>query len=350
MEEQIDSFLQKAVAEGHIPGAVLQVAHQGQLLYENAVGYRACFPERLPMQLDTVFDLASLTKVVATLPAALQLMERGQMALDDPVDSIIPQFGRHHAEKVRIGHLLTHTSGLHADFTSDPYTMTKEQMQAAICQLDLLHTPGAKVIYSDLGMMLLAKVIEALTDMPFDRYVRQAIFEPLEMEETCFNPTFAQERYAATEFCQRRGAYKAGIVHDEKADAMGGVSGHAGLFSTVADLSRYACMWKHDGLYRGRRILSKTAIRTARRNFTAFDAEYRGLGWLLKSPTGPSSSGDFMSAEAYGHTGFTGTSIWFDPQVHLHVILLTNRVHFGRHDHILRLRPRLHNLIRASLS
>lgn len=345
--KMIGRLLQQEIDQERIPGAVLHVSCQGKMLMQEAFGYRSVLPNRLPMLDDTVFDLASLTKVVATLPAALKLMEHGQLSLDDPVDYYLPQFGRTHGQKVRIIHLLTHTSGLHADLTDLTTLLTKDRILQQIYQAELLHSPGQKVIYSDLGIILLYQIIQEITDKPFDLFVRKELFEPLEMHETVFTPPFERFRYAATEYCPIRGSYKMGIVHDEKADGMGGVSGHAGLFSTARDLARYALMWEQAGTYKGREILSKAAVRAARRNYTAFDREHRGLGWLLKNPAVPSSCGDFMSEGSYGHTGFTGTSIWFDPEVQLHVILLTNRVHFGRTDHILRLRPRLHNLIRS---
>lgn len=223
-----------------------------------------------------------------------------------------------------------------------------EEIFTRICDQELEAEIGSKVIYSDLGIITLFILIEIVLNEKFEDFVQRELFDPLEMKETVFNPAYDTARYAATEYSESLKGYKKGVVHDENATTMGGISGHAGLFSTVHDLANYASMIENNGLFRGKRILSEPALTLARQNFTSFDAEYRGLGWILKSEE-MSSCGDFFSSSSYGHTGFTGTSIWFDPELKLHVILLTNRVHFGRSDHILRIRPRLHNIIRTSL-
>ncbi|MFC5450064.1 serine hydrolase domain-containing protein [Paenibacillus aestuarii] len=347
---RIVSFLEQEVNNQHIPGAVLYVSHQGQPLLKEAVGYRAVHPAALPMQLDTVFDLASLTKVIATLPAVLKLLEQGRLSLSDPIDAFLPDFTQQQGETVRILHLLTHTSGLAADL---PMAVTlkssREELLQRITQASPRHQPGTKVVYSDLGLIMLYLIIEHITGEPFEVFLQREFFDPLEMRDTSFLPKYEPERFAATEFSAEHNAYKSGIVHDEKAERLGGISGHAGLFSTVDDMACFAAMIEQGGVYKGQRILTEAAIELSRNNFTPYDAEFRGLGWQLKNPLIYSSSGDFMSQASYGHTGFTGTSLWFDPDIQLHVILLTNRVHYGRKDHILRLRPRLHNLIYTSL-
>lgn len=348
MKTKVLDFLQKEVDLKHIPGAVIHISYQKQVVLQEAIGHRRVFPEKEPMELDTVFDLASLTKVVATLPVTLKLLENGDIRLDDPVSYFIPSFGQNGKESITIRHLLTHTSGLPAHKRYYLENLNAEQIFTKICQQELEASIGQKVIYSDLGLITLYRVIETITGEKFDKYVKQEIFEPLGMVDTGFNSIFPKHRFAATEYCEKLQDYKCGIVHDENTESMGGVSGHAGLFSTVSDLAKFASMIENNGVYQGKRILSEQALRLARQNFTPFDQEYRGLGWILKSPA-YSSCGDFFSPFSYGHTGFTGTSIWFDPEIDLHVILLTNRVHFGRQDHILRIRPRLHNLIRAHL-
>ena len=300
------------------------------------------------MELDTVFDLASLTKVVATLPAVFKLLENGLIRLDDPVSYFIPKFGQFGKEQIKIRHLLTHTSGLPAHRQYYQRSLNTEQILESIYQQELEVPTGSKVIYSDLGLITLYKLIEIVTGEQFEDFVKREIFEPLEMTETDFTPKFERSRYAATEFTPKLDDYKCGIVHDENAESMGGISGHAGLFSTVRDLANFASMVENDGVFKNKRILSRSTLQLARQNFTAFDREFRGLGWILKSPES-SSCGDLFSPLSYGHTGFTGTSIWFDPEIKLHVILLTNRIHFGRQDEILRIRPRLHNMIRSML-
>lgn len=348
MQTKVRSFLQKEIDQEHIPGAVIHISYQNKVILQEAIGNRVCFPTKALMMLDTVFDLASLTKVVATLPTLLKLLENGLIRLDDPVASFVPEFGRHGKETITVRHLLTHTSGLPAHKQYYLESLNTEQILARIYDQELEAPIGSKVIYSDLGLITLYKVIETVTGERFTDFVKREIFDPLDMQETSFNPAFDRSRYAATEFSEKLQEYKQGIVHDENTESMGGISGHAGLFSTVKDLAKYASMIENDGVYQGKRILSEAALQLARKNFTVFDQEHRGLGWILKSLT-RSSCGDFFSDSSYGHTGYTGTSIWFDPEVKLHVILLTNRVHYGRTDAILRLRPRLHNLIRTNL-
>ena len=349
MENKVMNFLQKEIELYHIPGAVIHISFEDEIILQKAIGNRVVFPKKQQMDIDTVFDLASLTKVVATLPATLKLMESGYIRLDDRVAFFLPEFGKNGKEDITIRHLLTHTSGLPAHKEYFLKSLTTEQILQSIYEQELISPLGKKVIYSDLGIITLYKIIETITGQKFHEYVRKEIFEPLNMKETLFNPSFNKNRYAATEYSEKLGEYKHGIVHDDNTESMGGISGHAGLFSTVNDLAKFASMIENDGFYEGERILTKASIDLSRKNYTSFDSEHRGLGWILNSPTF-SSCGDFFSASSYGHTGFTGTSIWFDPEIKLHVILLTNRVHFGRKDPILRLRPRLHNIIRSSFT
>ncbi|MGE8204911.1 serine hydrolase domain-containing protein [Heyndrickxia sp. NPDC080065] len=343
MKNKIIHFLQQEIDLEHIPGAVIHISYQGKVLLQEAVGYRALFPEKSPMKTETLFDLASLTKVVATLPAILKLIETGTFRLDDKVKYFLPQF---HTEETTLKHLITHTSGLPAHKPFYKESLNKDELINRICKEPLISRVGEKVTYSDLGLILLYKIIEVVTTEKFETFTKREIFNPLEMNDTGFNLNDNRDRFAATEFCENLEEYKTGIVHDENAESMGGISGHAGLFSTIKDLGNYASMIENEGVFQGKRILSSAALLLARENFTPFDEEFRGLGWMLKSEN-YSSSGDLFSKSSYGHTGFTGTSIWFDPEIKLHVILLTNRVHLGRKNAIIRLRPRLHNLIRS---
>lgn len=341
-------FLQQEIDLNHIPGAVISVSYQDDIILQEAFGHRVVHPEKSPMTLDTVFDLASLTKVVATLPAILKLIDRGDVRLDDPVAHFLPEFAQQGKEKVTLKHLLTHTSGLpdHQPYYKE--NLSAENIIKRIYATQLVAPLGKQVIYSDLGYITLYKVVEHVTGENFADFVEREIFTPLQMNESVFNPTFENERYAVTEYADHLADYKQGVVHDENAEALGGISGHAGLFSTISDLQNFAQMIENNGVFENKQLLSWSALNTARQNYTMFSSEYRGIGWMLKDPQ-LSSSGDYFAAESYGHTGFTGTSIWFDPTIQLHVILLTNRVHFGRQNHIIRLRPRLHNLIRAQL-
>ncbi|MET3698299.1 serine hydrolase domain-containing protein [Bacillus oleivorans] len=348
MKDKVLAFLQKEIELEAIPGAVIHVSYQDQVILQEAIGHRVVFPEKQPLEIDTVFDLASLTKVVASLPVTLKLLETGQIRLDDRVAYFLHDFGKNGKDSITIRHLLTHTSGLPAHKEYFLESLTTEQIVDRINKQELVAPIGERVIYSDLGIITLYQVIEKITGDRFEQYVKKQIFEPLQMTETGFNPAFNENRYAATEYSEKLKDYKKGIVHDDNTESMGGISGHAGLFSTVNDLANFAAMIESNGVFQGKRIISEEAVELSRKNFTPFDSEFRGLGWILKSPT-YSSCGDFFSNRSYGHTGFTGTSIWFDPEIKLHVILLTNRVHYGRKDPILRLRPRLHNIIRTSI-
>lgn len=346
MRQEIRDLLNEEIDLEHIPGAVLHVSHQGKVLFQEALGDRAVYPEKSSMKLDTVFDLASLTKVVATTPAILKLIDDGTIRLDDEVAHFLPGFADSEKRDMTIRHLMTHTSGLpaHRSFHSDH--LTENEILDQICGERLDHSIGTNVIYSDLGFITLYKIIEKVTQSSFADFVDESIFRPLEMNETGFLPTYPEYRYAATEYSERLKDYKRGVVHDENTESMGGISGHAGLFSTISDLHHYASMIENNGVYKGKRILSKAILDVSKQNHTPLDRECRGLGWMVRSPE-RASCGDLFSEKSYGHTGFTGTSMWFDPEIDLHVVLLTNRVHFGRDPYIIRLRPRLHNLIRS---
>ncbi|WNR45724.1 serine hydrolase domain-containing protein [Paenibacillus roseipurpureus] len=348
---KISFFMEQEIEAGHLPGAVLYIAHRGKELLKHAYGSRVIYPEAAPMRTDTVFDLASLTKVIATLPAVLQMMDQGKLSLADPIGGFLPQFRNQQDEPIRIVHLLTHASGLRADIPGIRRLLhlSRDELVELILHEQPLHPPGTKVVYSDLGMILLGLIIESVSGEALNTYLRRELFNPLEMSETGFCPTFEGTRYAVTEFSEQRQAYKSGIVHDEKAEIMHGESGHAGLFSTVHDLANYAEMIRQKGVYKRRRILTSAATQLASRNFTPYDQEPRGLGWLLRNPRSFWFGGDYVSEQSFGHTGFTGTSLLFDPERDLQIILLTNRVHFGRTEHILQLRPRLHNLILSQL-
>jgi|SRR5690625_3046176 len=230
MKQSVRAFLQKEVDLKHIPGAVVQVAHRGEVVLEEAVGNRAVYPEKLPMKIDTVFDLASLTKVVATLPAVLKLMDVGEIRLDDRVEQFLPQFSRNGKGQITIRHLLTHTSGLRAHQSYHKDELTANEILEQIYADERKEPVGSKVVYSDLGLITLYKMIEAVTGKEFSDFVEKEIFAPLGMTETMFNPEFPVDRFAATEFSEKFDDYKRGIVHDENTVSMGGISGHAGLF------------------------------------------------------------------------------------------------------------------------
>ncbi|MEK3888640.1 serine hydrolase domain-containing protein [Bacillus sp. FSL K6-3431] len=346
METHVRRFLANEIDQGNIPGAAIYISHQSVKLLETSIGYRSLTPTKISLNDNTIFDIASLTKIVSTMIACLQLIDKGEIRLDDKVAYFIPEFQANGKAEITIKHLLTHTSGLpaHRPFYKD--TLNMKQITDRICAEKLVSPIGSKVVYSDLGFILLSFLIEKITEKQFSDYVSDEIFNPLSMQETGFNLPFSKDRFAATEYSETLNDFKYGVVHDENAEAMGGISGHAGIFSTIQDLAKFTSMIENDGVFKGKSIISKGALELSKRNFSSFDQEARGLGWQIKS-AGALSCGDLFSEHSYGHTGFTGTSIWFDPEIQLHVILLTNRVHAPNKQAILRLRPRLHNLIRS---
>ena len=350
--EQAFAVVRDAVGdgEGEIPGAVAAIVHNGILIGPRAFGWAVRDPVRIPMTPRTIFDMASLTKVVATLPSVLIACERGLFRLDDPVSRFIPEFASGNKEGITLRHLLTHTSGLPAHVKFWEMGLKKEEILPFISSLEVPPgAPGQKVVYSDLGFILLGEVLRRVTGLRLDEFASREVFAPLGMAETCFLPPEDKKHLiAATEFRPDLGKWMWGEVHDENAFALGGIAGHAGLFSTAEDIARYALMWLGQGEWGGRRVMSKAAVAAATSEQTSA-GERRGLGWLLRSQSF-SSGGDFFSVRSFGHTGFTGTSLWCDPETGTAAILLTNRVHAGRQGNaVIRLRPIFANAVAAAV-
>ncbi|WP_342575282.1 serine hydrolase domain-containing protein [Paenibacillus sp. FSL M8-0142] len=445
----------RAIDAGIMPGAVLGVLHRGETWF-----YAAGFADPDPKQgepaavhKDTLYDCASITKVAVTLPLILQLVDEGRITLSTKAADIVPAFGASGKMAITVGELLTHTSGLAADMNLHSHGWSREQMWDAVLTFPLSSETGMNVVYSDLGYLTLGRIAEELLQMPLDQAVRQRVFEPLGMLDSTLTPSLEQlGRYAATEYDEEFQGHLCGVVHDEKARALGGVCGHAGLFATAGDLLRYAHMWLLEGavpapsgqtdegaavltdieadagaasntetgtavaaeasspahslslaaeasspahslsLAAGAsspahslslaaeasspahslspaagasssariqspaarasspaRILSLAAARTAIKPHTAaIPGANRGLGWVLKGDR-MDASGDWMSERAYGHTGFTGTSLWIDPAYDLAVVLLTNRVYGGRSSSVKELRVQVHNAITGAV-
>lgn len=346
MNDEVICFLKKEIKKKNIPGLVIKVTQKNDVLLKKALGWRIDFNnEKEPMQLDTVFDLASLTKVVATLPAILKLVDSGVISLKDPVFRYLPEFKKNNKEKITLFNLLTHTSGLPSYKRFHLEDLNRKNIANLISQDNLIYPTDSKVIYSDLGFILLSEIIKKVTTLNISEFTKQEIFNPLEMLETEFKPNFSMNRYAATEYEKSIESYKLGTVHDENAEVFGGISGHAGLFSTADDLSKFAKMIENNGAYKNKRILSERIIKLSRKNLTKSKGVPRGLGWQLKPTNTKINTNGYFSEESYGHTGFTGTSIWFDPTQKINVILLTNRVHYGRQVSIDPLRIGLYQII-----
>lgn len=336
----LTSFIDQSIEEKTIPGVVIAITSSEKNIFRYTAGF-AHKDKAIKMKKDTIFDLASLTKVVATLPAILQLLDMGKLDIEDPVYYYIPAFMRNNRD-ITIKHLLTHTSGYQPEIKFYLNNHTLEDAITIISTLTDKKKPGEQVIYSDLNFMVLGYLVEQITGVPLDKYTEEHIYKPLNMNDTCFNPPKEwKEKTAATEYMTAIKDYQWGVVHDENAQHFHGVSGHAGLFSTVEDLSQFSRMILKGGKYKNDSVLSKQSIERSTQALTQNLNLNRGLGWELFNVS--SMSGQFMQ-HGFGHTGFTGTSLWFDPQKAFAVILLTNRVHFGRNTAISRFRRIVHNL------
>lgn len=296
---------------------------------------------------ETLFDAASLTKIVVTLPLTLKALDQGNLKLEDRVASFIPQFDTHDKQKITIKQLLTHTSGLQTHIKEGVNGWTKKDVLNYICQSPMQAQPGSKVLYSDFGFILLGEIMTKIMLEPLDQLANEMIFQPLMMTSSCFNPA-QQNRTAVTEYDNETSEWLCGKVHDETARAMGGVSGHAGLFTTARDLSHYLLMIANNGVYSRERVIPNILISASTINYTKHLNGNRGLGWVLKDDSFD-ASGEHFSNLSYGHTGFTGTSLWIDPIDELGVILLTNRVHYGRKIDMKRIRQHFHDIIKEAV-
>jgi CubicO group peptidase (beta-lactamase class C family) len=277
-----------------------------------------------PVDENTIYDMASLTKVIATTTAAMILEEQGQLDLDRTVASYLPEFSSPDKSGITMRMVVTHRGGLEAFAALYKEFKGRDQYLTQINLRPLKSTPGTETVYSDWDMILTQLVIERVTGKSLDQFVAERVFTPLGMSSTMFNPDSITyfNRIAPTEIDTARGGLVHGKVHDENAWAIGGVSGHAGLFSTARDLSIFAQMLLNGGEYNGVRIVKSSTL--ARWTAPQSGASSRALGW--DTPSKGSSSGSYFSARSFGHTGFTGTSIWIDPEKNLFVVLLTNRV------------------------
>ncbi len=344
----VDALIERAINEGAFPGAVVVVGHQGKTLHRKAYGARGLQPRREAMTLDTIFDCASLTKVVATTPAIMQLVEQGKVRLGDRVTAYLPEFAAGESAIV-VRDLLIHFSGLRPDLDLEPaWSGYQTAIQKAIRETPVA-PPGDRFIYSDINFILLAEIVRRSSGEGLESYARTKIFEPLGMAETQFLPPAGLlPRIAPTEKLPD-GTFLRGVVHDPTTRFMGGVAGHAGMFSTAGDLSRFAEMMLGLGRVGSARVLSPSSVlaMTASQS-PAGQPVRRGLGWDIDSPYS-SPRGDLFPVGSYGHTGFTGTSLWIDPSSRTYVILLTSRLHSGAGNAVVGVRARLANIVAASL-
>lgn len=332
----------QATTERKIPGGVLWLEREG-VVFSKSFGFRALVPAAEPMSQDTIFDAASLTKVIATTPAMMRLIEQGKVGLDDRVVKFIPEFGTLGKEIITVRQLLTHTSGLRPDVSLKPDWNGYDAAIRLACEEKLSAPPGTKIIYSDTGLYLVGEIVRRVSGLPLDQFVQREVFGPLGMTDTGFNPPRSKlARIAPTEV--ENGVPVRGVVHDPRARRMGGVAGHAGLFTTANDLALFARMMLNEGELGGTRVFKPETVRLWTSVQTPSEvAGRRALGWDVDtSYSGP--RGKLFPIGSYGHTGWTGTSIWIDPFSKSFLIFLSNRNHPTEAGSVIALRSKLSTL------
>ena len=325
--DRADALVEIGINRRLAPGAVLLAGRADEVLYRKAYGARSLEPNREPMTPDTVFDLASLTKPVACATSIMLLADRGKLKVEDPVAKHLPAFAANGKAQVTIEQLLLHRGGLIADNPIDDYAKGPEETMRRVMDLSPVARPGTKFIYTDVGYIVLGEIVRAVSGRPLDQFAREEIFEPLRMADTGYRPGERLRRRAApTE--RREGRWMLGEVHDPRAYALGGVAGHAGLFGTADDLSRYCRMILNGGQLDGTRVLSEATVRAMTRPRAFPDgSDARTYGFDVDTPYSSPRGDRFPRGASFGHTGFTGTMFWMDPATKAYVVLLTNSVH-----------------------
>ena len=368
---KVETALDKAIEKQEIPGAVVlaRMPREGEVLeYAWVRGLAAARPERLPMRRDTVFDLASLTKPIATTTAIMMLLEEGSIALDDPVAKVLPTFAERGKEAVTIRHLLTHSAGLKPVREFHELLIQKERKTGErligtpegkawivdrVLRSAPVHEPGAAAVYGDLNFIALSALVEEVSKQPFDEFCESRIFTRLGLVDTRFfpipvdgsqaAPEAIRHRVAATENCAWRERIVWGEVHDPNCSAMGGVAGHAGLFSTADDVMRFGQLFLDAYHGRNESLPPERVREFCEKQFLPESSDW-AIGW--DTPTkGVSTSGELFSEKSVGHTGFTGTSLWIDLERELIVVMLTNRIHQVVKRSKFALRPKIHDAI-----
>lgn len=340
-------LIEYGISKNYFPGAAAAVGHKSGIYKIEHYGNRCLIPNKLPMERDTLFDMASLTKVIATNTLFMIFLEKGLISLFDKVSQYVEYFMDEKKVDITLFNLLTHTAGLPA--FGPLYRLCRDFEDAVkfISKEKLVYMPGSRVVYSDYGFILLKYILERVGQDSFDNLCRKYIFEPLDMKNTCFNPK--SSNVAATEIELESGKTLMGVCHDENGRFFNGISGHAGLFSNIEDMTKFASMLINRGKYKNRNLISRAAFMTMIQNYTEGFEENRALGWCVKGRT-ISSGGDIISPNAFGHTGFTGTSIWIDIENDIYIVLLTNRVHPTReNNNIIRFRRIFHNAVMAAV-
>ncbi|MFG0265724.1 MAG: serine hydrolase domain-containing protein [Rhodopirellula sp. JB055] len=328
--DKIKRLVEESIQTEKCPGAVVTVGFDGETIYQAAFGNREIEPQRKPMKVDTIFDMASLTKPIATATSVMILVDEGKLSLTDPVSKHLPEFAVHDKDSVTVEHLLLHTSGLIPDNGMSDYQGTHAESIANLMSQKLRSPPATRFRYSDVGFLVLGELVHQVSGMPLDQFAQKRIFEPLQMSETGYRSIGDNdERCATTQ--QRDGHWMRGEVHDPRAYALGGVAGHAGLFSTADDLSRFANAMANGGRKNEVSLFSKSTFDAMTSPIevpgkSADQVQFRSRGWDKRSAYS-SNRGKTMTDAAFGHGGFTGTALWIDPELKLSVIFLSNRVH-----------------------
>ena len=345
LRDSLQALLGRAARDSAFPGAYAVVGTHSGILAEDSVGHLDWGPSAVPDE-HSLWDLASLTKVIGMTTAVMQLYELGKLDLDAPLQRYIPDWKGPHKELVTVRQLITHTSGLPADRPYDRQTHDADSVAKLMFATPLDTLPGVRMVYSDIGAYMLGRLVERISGEALDQYLLNHVFGPLGMAETMYRPPASlKARIAPTEIDPVRGGKVWGVVHDERAYYLGGISAHAGLFSSAHDLARFAEMYLNGGTLDGIRILQPQTIEL----FTKRQLQDRALGW--QKPDGSNSAGHMMSELAFGHTGFTGTSIWIDPGTDVFVILLSNRVNPTRaNNKIGRVRVALADAVMSTLT
>ena len=357
--DAIEPLVVQAIAEKKLPGAVVLIGRGDRVLYQKAIGNRALVPAVEPMTLDTIFDLASLTKVVATTTSVMILLEEGKIRLSDRVSTFIPGFERYGKQDITVRHLMTHLSGLRPDLDlADGWNGSDTAIALAIEEVPTA-APGDRFVYSDINYFLLGEIVHRVSGATLDQFARDRVFEPLGMKDTTFLPSETlRRRIAPTENCTPLGwpckdsaaTMLRGVVHDPTARRMHGVAGHAGLFSTAADLSIFCRMLLDGGAYHGTRILSPlTVAKMTTPASSPGERNVRGLGWDIDSAFS-ANRGELLPVGSFGHTGFTGTSLWIDPTTDMYVVFLSNRVHPDGKGDVTPLRARVATIAASTIT
>lgn len=345
--KQIDAAVEASINRGECPGAVVVVGQNDTVVFRKAYGHLSLQPDKQAMTVDTVFDLASLTKPIATASSIFVLVEQGKLRLSEKVATYWPDFAVNKKDAVTVEQLLLHTSGLLADNALADYKLGKADAMKKIASLPLEAEPGKKFRYSDVGFIVLGELIERISGKNLHEFSRKHVFEPLTMPDTSYLPSDKLKARSAPTG-KRGGNWLIGDVHDPRAAAMGGIAGHAGLFGTADDLARFARMLLRSGELDGKRVLSRESVQLMTSPMDVPGGK-RSRGWDVDTGFSSPRGSLFAKGEGFGHTGFTGTSLWIDLSSKSAIIILTNRVHISEKVQVSSLRREVATIVAESV-